>query len=98
MPRFKSRQALNQKFTIYDLRFTRLLCRDWPVEFVSHEDVHITIPPSTVSTWPVMYREAGPARNSAACAISSGWPRRFNGIFFNNSAFNSALNAAVMSV
>src|SRR5262249_55765113 len=36
---------------------------------------HITIPPSTVNTCPVMYRAPGLARNNAALAMSSAWPK-----------------------
>ena len=38
-------------------------------------------PPSTTRVWPVIQPAQGEARNRAACAISSGVPKRPNGIF-----------------
>ena len=42
--------------------------------------LYITMPPSTVRTWPVMYFASGAARKATAAAMSSPWPNLPNGI------------------
>ncbi len=41
---------------------------------------YMTMPPSTVRVWPVIYRASGPARKATAAAMSSGSPKRPRGI------------------
>jgi metallo-beta-lactamase family protein len=52
-------------------------------------------PPSTTSSPPGMYRDAGAARKTAAEAMSSGSPIRPRGIIFTNDAVIAAICSAV---
>ena len=44
------------------------------------DEPHMSRPPLTPQTWPVMYAEASAARNTTTRAISSGRPMRRIGI------------------
>ena len=48
---------------------------------------YITMPPSTVSTWPVMYFASGAARKATAAAMSSASPNLPNGILLRIASF-----------
>src|SRR5688572_22743648 len=52
---------------------------------------HITMPPSTGSTWPVMYDDAFDAMNTKAPAISDGSAQRLSGMRFIMLAANFSL-------
>jgi hypothetical protein len=45
-------------------------------EVVKRVRYELTIPPSALITWPVMYDDASLSRNSTTCAISAGSPKR----------------------
>ena len=56
---------------------------------------YMTMPPSMVRTWPVIYPPSGPARNATALAISSGSPKRPRGIFWRTLAFTASESPTV---
>src|SRR5205823_6170966 len=74
----------------FDVGYGNLLC---------HEGgCHMTIPPSTTKTCPVMYAARSDARNATTPATSFGVPSRSSGICCESVVRASGVIAAVMSV